>query len=316
MGYFTPNSIKTAYETGRCGQNGVDLCSPLDTYDERPQAADRWRQLGLRSPAYYGRPIQTTADLGQELAADPRFSRCMARRVYGYVAQIEPEDVPADVAYDLQKVFIESNQSFKALYKAAVLNPRNLAREVDEHQGPDIGRRALRAEFFVRTLRHLTAFDFGIAILQNCTGERADRCPGYTDLAFDAGFGLRALLGGTDAVRVLKPVFPTTVTKVLAMNTLAQLAAAQLYHRETTLGAEAKFFGAWDGTDGTVDAQISALWRSVLGVSIDDNAAQSLRQVYDELRQLADDTGRDRPEDDAWIGVLAAIIQDPSLTLY
>ena len=100
------------------------------------------------------------------------------------------------------------------------------------------------------------------------------------------------------------------------MNTLAQLAAAQLYHREATLGAEAKFFGAWDGTDGTVDAQISALWRSVLGVSIDDNAAQSLRQVYDELRQLADDTGRDRPEDDAWIGVLAAIIQDPSLTLY
>ena len=94
MWVTTPNSIKTAYETGRCGQNGVDLCYPLDTYDERPQAADRWRQLGLRSPAYYGRPIQTTADIGQEIAADPRFSRCMARRVYGYVAQIEPEDVP------------------------------------------------------------------------------------------------------------------------------------------------------------------------------------------------------------------------------
>ena len=54
--------------------------------------------------------------------------------------------------HDLQQVFIESNLSFKALFKAAALHPRNLAADSDEAEAIDIGRRSVRAEFlFVRS---------------------------------------------------------------------------------------------------------------------------------------------------------------------
>ena len=71
-----------------------------------------------------------------------------------------------------------------------------------------------------------------------------------------------------------------------------------------------------DGTEGTIDTQIAHLWQTILGNDIDAETAQSLRQVFDEIVGLATSVNRQDPQADAWIGVLAAVLQDPSLTLY
>ncbi|MEM6995970.1 MAG: DUF1585 domain-containing protein, partial [Myxococcota bacterium] len=82
---------------------------------------EAWPELTGRAPGFFGQPIADMAELGQAIADDPRFSRCTAQRFYGYLAQTPVEEVPYDVAAELQLVLEDNDFSAKALVRHIVM---------------------------------------------------------------------------------------------------------------------------------------------------------------------------------------------------
>ena len=80
-----------------------------------PFNKDEWMVATGRPPGYFGMGGETLADLGELIAADPRFSLCTAKRYYAYFAEVAIGDVPFDVAADLQKQFVASGYDIREL---------------------------------------------------------------------------------------------------------------------------------------------------------------------------------------------------------
>ena len=105
---------------GPGGPGGVSSCYPLQTWT--PPLENAWETFGLRAPGFYGLATDDLAHLGHQIAADPRFSLCTARRFYGYLTQTDPADVPFEIAADLQRTFLDSGASARTLVRDIVLS--------------------------------------------------------------------------------------------------------------------------------------------------------------------------------------------------
>jgi len=72
--------------------------------------------------AWYGEPIEDIADLGTQIAADPRFAICAVRRFYSELMHVEVGEVPQSAIARLLPVFSQSELSVRELVRAIVLS--------------------------------------------------------------------------------------------------------------------------------------------------------------------------------------------------
>jgi len=193
----------------------------------QPAFKDAFR---VTDPGYFGAPSADLHDLGANIAADPRFSTCAAKRFYSHLAQVDQADVPAALVDQLQSAFVDSGMNAKALLKAVVMSDafRVSHARVTPGQAPaeladkTFGLKRIRPSALARSVEQLTGYrwrtrlpiDFGTS------GQ-----VGEIDLMEDSFFGFEVLGGGMDGVSVTRPSTTTSATVTLVSENLASRAA-------------------------------------------------------------------------------------------
>ena len=321
-GKINQTAVLRAYQDGYCdgtAQGGqVQNCFPLTHY--RPQLEDRWEEVGLREPGYFGMEALDLEDLGQLIAADPRFSLCTAKRFWGYLAQQEVGDVPLEIAAPLQDVFVQSGYSARTLARTIVLSD---AFRVSHATAEDAGMvhaslQVLRPQQAARMLEDLTGFawlvdlDPRVGGIKPCV-QNGD-CNGVVNMVTTSGFGFEAMTGGIDSNLVLVPTHTTTPIKSLFSGAVAAEAAGYVVGNDVAADpAERRLLTALDGevTEDVARAQLVALHARVLGEVVADDSVE----VDASYALFATALAASDPVT-AWTVVLTAFLQDTSLLFY
>jgi hypothetical protein len=303
---LTSVDINASYDSG-CGSSNNN-CYPIEEYDSDDLGI--WKPRGLRSPGFYGTPVDDLADLGRQISEDPRFAQCVVRTVYGYMTQRDRNDVPLATVAKYQDVFEASDYNVRELAKAIVTSPEFLADGNDEDGG--IGLLNLRPEALSRTMASLTGFVWRAGYDDaGCVGFD---CFGDVDLMNSDYYGFRALAGGVDGMYVTVPLWDTSPSRVMAIDVLASEAAAWVVTadlRQPDLSRRRLLTLLSNPIDpDEIRAQLAALTFRFYGERVDADDP-SLDAAYELL-----DTAYHGDATRAWTLVVAAMLQDPALLFY
>jgi len=295
-------------------------CYPL--LDYATSLADRWLQRGLRAPGYYGLPADGLDGLGQQIADDPRFSMCAARRFYGYLGQVDVESVPFEVAAPLQQVFADSGYSARTLAKAVVLSDafRTSHITADDETEHIAGLQIIRPRHYGRMIEDLTGFEWRIKPDSGTCGlGQIYRCWGEDDLSAGSAFGFTAMAGGIDSHLVTIPTHTMTPIRALYYSAMASEAAGYLVPldaAEISPGGRALFTtidSLQTSDELAVRAQLSDLHLRILGEFAADNSVE-VDESYALFTAAVSQNGGSTEE--AWKVVLTALFQTDRAIFY
>lgn len=298
-----------------------DFCYPLEVYSTEDE--DWWSYWDLPAPGFYGDPGTDLEDLGQKIAADPRFASCTARRFYAYMTQSDPKDVPLPFADSLQQTFVDSGFSARALAKAVVLSESFKAIEGAYGATPAVppaGIQIVRPEQVARSIEELTGFSWVVnpdGKTCDVAGRSGTNCWGSVDLMRSDRYGYRAMAGGIDGSAITRPIHSPTPPRELVWERFAGEAAGFVTRRdflEDDRGAR-RLLTEVDESDTARPAvvrQIVALYPQLLGrfVQADNADVQDLADLW------ADKYSRSDSVHDAWSLVLTAMFVDPDAIFY
>ena len=131
-------------------------CYPITQY--LSGLGDYWQDLGLRGPNYYGYHSENMDDLGLQMADDPRFSQCVAKRVSAYLTQKQIDDLSFENVAELQLLFESSGYDIKTLAAAVVTDPNFLLKSADDESVPLAELQIIRPEQLGRMMPDLQVF--------------------------------------------------------------------------------------------------------------------------------------------------------------
>ena len=288
--YILSKDVNLAYQRG-CPEGAP--CYPLPFW--RPEEAGQHVEAGMPDPSLKGVAVDGLEGLGRALAADPSFATCTARRFHGWHTGRHPRDVPDDVADELAEVLVNHGFDARELVVASLLH--------DDFQAAPA--RSVRPEELARTIEALTGYtwegELGAAV-------------GTVDLATNAEHGFRALLGGTDGWDLLDPTRTSTPSQALALEWLAHEAAAHAVEVESALPPGARHLFAVappaEVDESSARAQLVHLHEVVLQQFLAPDSAD-IDAAYELLRTLEGQL----PSDQAWAGVLAALLQHDRMVI-
>ena len=288
-------------------------CYPLKFYDV--EEAEGWETWGLKGPGFFGQPAGDVRDLGWMIREDPRFATCTARTVFGYLAQVPLDEVPESVVTDLRDVFVDSDQSFRELAKAAVMHPAFRTVDPGDEAVPSVGLLSLRPEAWTRTVEDLTGFQWLANEDQADCGADPNTCWGPVDLASSDLFGFRSMFGGIDATTVTHPIHTPTATKLMALQRMSEEAAGFVVMTDFGQPASGRklltLVEPSTTDEAAVREQLVALHRRVLtlDVAADGPEVDATYALWASARQRADAA-------EGWRVVISALLQDPRMVLY
>ena len=292
-------------------------CYPLRFYVVTDE--DLWDFYELREPGYFGQPASDVTDLGEYMAADPRFAQCTARNFAGYLGQIDRMDVPLDVASDMQRILEQSGFDARELVKQIVLSePWRIRRVLDD---PDdevfyVGLQTIRPEQYARTLYDLTGFRWMANQDPADCANSGNNCWNSVDLLDSDLYGFRSMQGGIDAYTVVHPTHTPTPTKVLTMQMAAAEAAGWVVEMDLQSAPSARrLLTRVDGPDTAEPAireQLSWLHKRILGemVAADSPEVDLTYDLWLSEHQRSGDVA------EAWKLTVTALLQDPRMTFY
>ena len=316
---ISSGNVRKSYEGDTCARPERGFCYPLTEYREKQ--AGLWRKRTGRAPNFFGLPSQDLRTLAAQIAEDPRFSMCAARRFYGYLMQVDPSDLPDASAAALQDVFIAGGLQVKPLIKAIVLSDD--FRAVGARQGSAaaglVGRKTTRPEQMERLIADLTGFTWmatpGAGVGKGA-GKLAKKVSSFGEVALLSTdrFGYRAMAGGVEGFQVTEPSFAYNPTRMLVQQTLAAEAAAHVVEQDFAAAkGQRRLLQQIDEADTAapaVRAQIAALYERVLGerVAADSPEVDAAHALF--KRGLADGPRR------GWSLLVAALLQDPQVAYH
>ena len=306
------NQIIRAYADGDCSE--ASPCYPITMYPLiSPRLGERpWERLGLRGPNYWGADTADLADMGAEIATDPRFARCTVEQFVSYFAQTDREDLDADLISKHQAVFVESGYDAKALAQSIVTDPWFLARtknaDFTSTTPEPPGAQVLRPEQLERTIEGLTDFRlvYDLSSRQNI---------GDIRVMLNDGLGFRAMAGGIDGFSVLEPVHTLTPVRLLVYSAYAEEAAGFVVDEEFQKPLnERKLLNRVaedDSDEAMVRAQLTHL-HALIYSQIVDSSDPSIDDLYELWLTGFESEGANL----AWKTVLTAMFQAPQAILY
>jgi hypothetical protein len=288
----------------------------IEAYPVRSWTPEFAFLIRSHTPAYYGTPSADLADLGRQIADDPRFASCTVRRFYSFLHQSALADVPIEREVELRDVFVDSDYDLKALLRAIVLSDDfRVAGALDEESGED-----LHALFkasprqIARTVEDLTGYRWRTNIPYDFGSGNI----GEIDLMTDALLGFEVLAGGTDSTSVTVPSRTITATSALVQRSLAAHAApwvvrGDLDFPDRTRRRLLDRVEYADTGEAAIRQQLVALERRMYGsvVAADSAEVDDLWTLWSSVHTAADgDTER------AWTVTLYAMLQDVRLVYY
>ncbi|MBK9757087.1 MAG: DUF1588 domain-containing protein [Nannocystis sp.] len=309
------NNVRKAYERGgECANPERGFCYPLSEYREKQ--AGLWRKRTGRAPNFFGLPSQDLRTLAAQIAEDPRFSMCAARRFYGYLMQVDPDDLPDASAAALQDAFIAGGLQVKPLIKAIVLSDdfRAVAARPGSAAAGLVGRKTTRPEQLERLIADLTGFTWRATPGGGKNAAKKGGDFGEVSLLGTDRIGYRAMAGGVEGFQVTEPSFSYNPTRMLVLQTLAAEAAAYVVEQDFALARpQRRLLQQIDEADAAapaVRAQIAALYGRVLGEAVTPESAEVDAAHGLFTRGLAGGSRR------AWSLVIAALLQDPQVAYH
>jgi len=312
-------------EVSRCDNPDSPPAAQINCYplvDYTTSTADNWIPRGLRPPSYYGLPADDIAGLGEQIAADPRFSLCAAKRFYGYLAQVDVDAVPLELAAELQQQFADSDYNAKALAKAVVMSDafrtsHITAADETEHIA---SLQIIRPRHYGRMIEDLTGFEWRIKTdSATCGLGQVYRCWGDDDLSAGSAFGFIAMAGGIDSQLVTIPTHTMTPIRALYYNAMASEAAGYVVPRDANLAepSERALFTSIDSLqnsdENAVREQLSELHLQLLGEFAEPDGIE-VDESYALFAAVMDQTGGLTQE--SWMVVLTALFQTDRAIFY
>jgi len=279
----------------------VDYDSPSELKYYHPEREEMWQDYGDVEPAYYGQPGQGLGDLGQFIAADPRFIDCAVERVFSLMTQREPTLDDADKMADMRAAFIDSDLNMKVLFAEVVKDAAYRSTEIAD--GDEANRKMVTTDMLGSQVQDLTGFMFtngDIPILET-----------------DAG-GLRTLAGGIDGQNVTRPATEPMTTLVLVQERYAQAAANYVVTHDRDNPDSPRLFSQIDfhetPENGRAEmvAQIQSLHLRFFGHHIEPDGpeVEANMELWQDLYEVS------LTIEDAWAGLVTVLLRDPDFLFY
>lgn len=292
-----------------------DICYPMKMYT--PANEGLWQNYALRAPGYYGAPVKDLADLGHQIAEDPRFAQCSARQFYRWFSQVGLDEVGPAQSARLQAELEGVGFDIRDYLRGVVTSePFRAIRSTDTTVEPPIPLQVVRPEQYARMIRALTGFEWmAIADKKFCVDEA--ECWGPIDLGNSDVFGYRAMSGGIDGLTVTQPTHTVTPVKLLVASRFATEAAAAVVAADFALPDDERrlLHGVEVDTvdEGALRATLVDLYLRILSTRIEPDDAE-----IDDLLGLwqashAEHAGNTQA---AWTVTISALLQDPALFYY
>ncbi len=272
--------------------------------------ADGWQDTTGRAPAYFGEETADVGELGEAIAADPRFSACAARRFQAYFMRMRIEDVPEDIVESLQVTFEESDLQARALVREIVLSDAfRVAAAASEADADDV-HGYLRARPFqlARLMEDLTGFrwELDVQLLQPTQGA------GVIDFARSSAIGFQVLGGSGDSLTVFESVDTTNATTSLFLRQLAAESASFVVEQDAQSNTPRLLADGIVSDDDAVRAQLVHLFERIYGerVEPDSEDVGDALTLFNGVLDASGDPAR------AWKATLTAMLRDLDILFY
>ncbi len=280
----------------------ISLESGVEAATYHTENEQLWRSYTTVEPAFYGKPGNSIWDLGQQLADDPRFLRCAAKRTYeGLLRHPETLDDRGPIDEHLA-AFVDGDLTLRALYASIVNDPRYRPGEATVAGAAPI--KQLGPEQMESSVEELTGFVWtqsGFPMLRDNTD------------------GVHMLAGGVDGQLATLASTSPSPTILLVMERLAEGGAATVVANELAMArADRVLFTEIDPDTGpeadaaafTAQLRVLTLRITSRNLAADDEEILALQDLWSQLFELtANPTA-------AWTGVVTALLRSPDFLLY
>ena len=271
----------------------------LDFVWYNPEREHLWQTHGGGvPPAWYGVPGGDLADLGHQIAADPRVVECAVQRGFELLLQRPAGLDDVEELARLREDFLADGLTVRALFRA--ITARSSWRAAPTDDGGAAPWKMVSAGQLVTQIEDLTGWRF--------TAE------GYDVIEFDR-YGLRSLAEGGGANYGAAGGAEATPMMVIVLERLAQ-GAAWYAARADADGASPRLFTEIDFTElpgeTAFEAQLEALHYRVLSrpLAADDPLRGELSALWEQLLAAEGDAVS------AWAGVLSVLMRHPDFLVY
>lgn len=237
------------------------------------------------TPAWAGQPVSGLADLGETIAADPRFTRCAVETFTKGLWRRELGLSDFTWLDALHSDFLDADQRVRPLLAAITDTPTyragGLAADATDEDGDrEMLLRPLSPALLASAIDDLTGF-----VWTHQGDHRMD----------EDSRGFRIMAGGVDGLQVIAPQADSSLTSVLVTRRLAEAAA------QTASGD--LFDADLTPTDDAFTEQLSALHWRLYGVRADEDWLAEITTLWDAMSEEGAES--------AWIVVVATMLQDP-----
>lgn len=279
-------------------------------YDMTRYHPDRERlyetYLGV-SPSFYGQPGDSLTQLGQQIAADPRFVECAVSQVYTGLLKRDAQTVDADRLTAHREAFLAGGLTLKSLVQSVVQDPRYRAADTADPAIEALGATPAKLAtpaLLASQVADITGYEWYYS--------------GYDMLGSDL-YGVRTLAGGADGLTVTRNATEPNATVILVQERLAEAAASHVVAADQALAASDRrlfhlvdFTETHDSDPAVLTAQIQALHLRVFGkrVAPDGEEVAANLALWAELHAVSGEPGT------AWAGLLSALLRDPDFLIY
>ncbi|HFE45016.1 MAG TPA: DUF1585 domain-containing protein, partial [Nannocystis exedens] len=261
-------------------------------------------KVNMRDPAFFGAAGNDLRDLGEMIAADPRFSLCTAKRFYAYFHQVELQNVPLEAAAELQDVLLANDFRIKPMLKSLLQSDAFRSAE------GELGRKRARPIQLASLIADLTGFHWRTDLTKAGVG--------VVDLMDDSLVGYHVLAGGIDSLFVAQPSYTYSATSSLVLQGLARQAASSVvdndFAQDDAKSRRLLTLVEPSTTDeASLRGQLVELYRILYGQTPapDDAAIDDSYLLFTGALQAAGDDGKR-----AWKITLNALLQDVRIAFY
>jgi hypothetical protein len=261
-----------------------------------------WMNYTEVPPSYFGQYSQGMSDLGQHIAADPRFPECMVERSWQLLLRRDVEVYDAELLGTHRNAFIDGGLTIRALFRSILQSPEYRA-DATEIEGY-ASHKSLTPELLATSLEDLTGFEWSE---DDWNLLRANE------------LGFLVLAGGADGREVKQSAREPNMTTSLVLERVAQASSDYAVRTDRSEPATARLFTKIDFTENlenneaAVIEQIQHLHLRLFSRRVEADSAE----VQSDLalwQELYDAEGGHIPQ--TWSGLLTVLLRDPDFMIY
>jgi Protein of unknown function (DUF1585) len=255
-----------------------------------------WLYLGVE-PAWYGEPLAEPADLGEHLAADPRYTSCAARSMLELLLRRPLALEDTATLLEVQASFEQAGGSSHDLLRA-VLATEAWAAGAGEGDGVELSTGRMMSDSMLASA------------VEDLTGFRWKE--GELDLMINDEEGLRVLAGGVDGVMVNAVLLRPALSRALVLKRLSELAGGTVARDLQDRGSAELLPGlsiTHQPADPEFGAALDALIRRAWGRAPQEDELEELLALWEAV-EAEQDAGA------AWAATVAAVLRDPEFWIY